>query len=95
MTAAISVEAARRDGDGMRCMVHVQSRSYDVGVSDATAQQLAPQVGVEELVRESFVFLLEREPAESIMSRFDLPVIARYFPEYPREISRRLHRAGA
>jgi hypothetical protein len=44
----------------------------------------------EELIRKSFEFLLEREPKESILERFDLPVISRYFPEYEREIKRRL-----
>jgi hypothetical protein len=44
----------------------------------------------EELIRKSFEFLLEREPKESILSRFDLTVISRYFPEYEREIKRRL-----
>jgi hypothetical protein len=43
-----------------------------------------------ELVRRSFEFLLEREPKESILSRFALPVIARYFPEYEREMKARL-----
>lgn len=40
--------------------------------------------------RESFRFLLEREPNTSILSSFDLPVIGRYFPEYEREIRERL-----
>ena len=44
----------------------------------------------EELIRKSFEFLLEREPKESILARFDLPVIGRYFPEYEREIKKRL-----
>jgi hypothetical protein len=44
----------------------------------------------EELLRRSFEFLLEREPKESILSRFDLSVISRYFPEYEREMKRRL-----
>jgi hypothetical protein len=42
-----------------------------------------------ELVRESFVFLLEREPASSILPSFSLDVIGRYFPEYENEIRRR------
>jgi hypothetical protein len=42
------------------------------------------------LVQESFAFLLEREPATSILRQFDLPVIARYFPEYDEEIRSRL-----
>jgi hypothetical protein len=44
----------------------------------------------EELVRKSFEFLLEREPKESILRQFSLPVIGRYFPEYEREIRKRL-----
>jgi hypothetical protein len=44
----------------------------------------------EELLRRSFEFLLEREPKESILARFDLSMISRYFPEYEKEISRRL-----
>ncbi len=42
------------------------------------------------VVRESFGFLLEREPATSILRTFSLDVIPRYFPEYPDEIRRRL-----
>jgi hypothetical protein len=42
----------------------------------------------QELIRKSFQFLLEREPKESILSRFDLSVISRYFPEYEREIKK-------
>jgi hypothetical protein len=44
----------------------------------------------ETLVAESFRFLLERESKESILRSFDLTVIARYFPEYEREIVERL-----
>ena len=43
----------------------------------------------EELIRKSFEFLLERESKESILARFDLSVISRYFPEYEREIKKR------
>jgi len=42
-----------------------------------------------DLVRASFVFLLEREPATSILRRFRLDQIAGYFPEYPVEMARR------
>jgi hypothetical protein len=47
-------------------------------------------VAPEELVRVSFEFLLEREPATSILREFSLDVISRYFPGYPAEISARL-----
>jgi hypothetical protein len=36
----------------------------------------------EQLVQDSFDFLLQREPKESILSEFDLAVIQRYFREY-------------
>ena len=45
---------------------------------------------VEPLLHHSFEFLLEREPKESILRRFDLPLIGHYFPEYEREIRSRL-----
>jgi hypothetical protein len=44
----------------------------------------------EALIRASFAFLLEREPKESILAKFALPAIARYFPEYEREIGHKL-----
>lgn len=44
----------------------------------------------EHLIEKSFEFLLERESKESILGRFDLSVISRYFPEYEKEIGRRL-----
>jgi hypothetical protein len=43
-----------------------------------------------EVVRQSIQFLLEREPPSSILSRFSLDEISRYFPEYERELARRL-----
>ena len=48
----------------------------------------------ERLIEESFRFLLDREPNTSILDRFDLPVIGRYFPEYAAEMRRRFGAAG-
>jgi len=45
---------------------------------------------LERIVRESFGFLLEREPATSILGEFSLNDISRYFPEYPSELAHRL-----
>jgi hypothetical protein len=92
MTLNVEVAAPRRDAAMTRFTVRVDGMSYDVGVSDSDADQLAPGVDPKELVRESFRFLLEREPPESILSRFDLSVIERYFPGYRGEIARRLKR---
>jgi len=48
--------------------------------------------GVDEelIVRETFDFLLEREPATSILPEFSLEDVSRYFPEFPEELQRRL-----
>jgi hypothetical protein len=47
---------------------------------------------VERLVELTFEYLLEREPKESILRRFDLGVVERYFPDYPAVIDRRVRR---
>ena len=41
----------------------------------------------EETLRRAFAFLLEREPAESILRSFALEDIARYFPEFWEEMA--------
>lgn len=53
----------------------------DLGVTDAEE---------EKIVRESFDFLLEREPATSILREFTLTSISDFFPEYLDELRRRL-----
>ena len=67
------------------------SRSvHEVTASPEVVRRLGGDVAPEHLIRASFEFLLEREPKESILARLDLPMIGRYFPEYPREIRGRL-----
>jgi hypothetical protein len=34
----------------------------------------------------AFRFLLDREPKEAILGRFDVAIIGRYFPEFEREL---------
>jgi hypothetical protein len=43
-----------------------------------------------EVIDAAFRFLLDRESKESILARFDVSVIARYFPEFQRELPRYL-----
>jgi hypothetical protein len=40
----------------------------------------------ERCLEAAFRFLLDREPNESILRRFDVTVISRYFPEFEREL---------
>ena len=48
------------------------------------------QVESEDVVRESFRFLLEREPSTSILPEFSLDEIGRFFPDYFQELPKRL-----
>jgi hypothetical protein len=74
------------EGDGYRCRVDVSDATgtthHVVRVSDKDVDRWRRGRSVEELVRDSFGFLLEREPKESILKEFDLPAIRRYFPDY-------------
>lgn len=91
MPAKIEVEKF----DGSRFRVRVVEAggesAHQVTLNPKDYQKLTGgAVEPQELVRKSFQFLLEREPKESILSRFDLSAISRYFPEYEAEIKKRL-----
>jgi hypothetical protein len=90
---AATIEVVRLSGNQFRVRV-IEGRSessHTVTLEPDDHQRLAGgKAEPEELVRRSFEFLLEREPKESILARFELPVIARYFPEFESEIRRRL-----
>jgi hypothetical protein len=47
----------------------------------------------ERCIEAAFQFLLDREPKESILRRFDVTVISRYFPEFERELPHYLSRS--
>ncbi len=84
---------AELKGDAWSCEVTVdqggEQTQYEVTLTGADLERWgrgsAPK-DVEDLVARSFEFLLRREPASSILRRFDLAVIQRYFPEYDREL---------
>ncbi len=80
-------------GDGFRITVNDGSgrTTHDVSLPADYLDELGlADVDRRMLVVESFRFLLEREPKESIMRSFELSVIQRYFPEYPDEIRARM-----
>ena len=60
--------------------------THEVTVWPSDVARYAPDATPEELLEASFAFLLDREPKESILRRFELPVIERYFPDYPQRI---------
>ena len=90
----VSEVACRPTADGWSCEVVVGTdparTQHTVLVPHDALGRLAPDAVPDRLVRASFDFLLEREPRSSILRRFELLEIARYFPEYPDEIRRRL-----
>jgi hypothetical protein len=91
MAAKIAVEKIDTSRFRVRVSEGGSETTHEVTVSPADRAKLAgDKIQLEELVRRSFEFLLERESKDSILARFDLSVISRYFPEYEREIKRRL-----
>jgi hypothetical protein len=83
--------------DGFVCNVVVGSdpgaTQHTVRVSQADLARLAPgHDDPQTLVAASFEYLLAREPRESILRDFELPVIERYFPGYEPEIHRQMVR---
>lgn len=65
--------------------------THVVTVKSAVYERLTEgRIPPDRLVELSFEFLLAREPRESILRRFDLEVISQYFPEYERELRKRL-----
>ena len=63
---------------------------HSVTVSEDERGRYGGDSVAEDLLRESFRFLLEREPKESILASFELSAIERYFPEYGGQIRQRL-----
>ena len=70
-----------REGDG-------ESR-HRVTMAKETCARLTGGAGApERCIEAAFRFLLDREPKEAILARFDVTVISRYFPEFETELPR-------
>jgi hypothetical protein len=57
-----------------------------VTLSAGDYERLARGSSPQALVEAAFRFLLDREPKESILGRFDFSVIGTYFPEFERKL---------
>ncbi len=82
---------ASPSGPGWECDVELRepdgATRHQVSVSPEELERYGRDgEAPESLVERSMAFLLEREPKESIMRRFDLTVITRFFPEYAARI---------
>lgn len=93
----VCIEIARRDDGGDKAL------AFDVVVRDTSetrhrvtmSRELAERLGggvfdAEQCLDAAFRFLLDREPKEQILGRFDVGVISLYFPEFARELPKYL-----
>ena len=61
--------------------------SHQVSMSQQTWQRLSGgKYPPEQCIHAAFRFLLDREPKESILRRFDVTVIAHYFPSFEHDL---------
>jgi len=61
---------------------------HRVQVSEKLYEELTGgKISKADCVAAAFRFLLDREPKESILRKFDLGLISHYFPEFEREFS--------
>jgi hypothetical protein len=67
-----------------------ESRHHVTMAQDMYERLTAGKHAPERCVEAAFRFLLDREPKESILGRFDVTVISRYFPDFEQELPRYL-----
>jgi hypothetical protein len=82
----LEFEVVVREGKG-------ETRHHVTMARETCEQLTAGKHTPERCLEAAFQFLLDREPKESILRRFDVTVISRYFPEFERELPRYLSRS--
>jgi len=91
MATEVHVEKLGDEEFRVRVAEAMSSTTHRVTLRRADYERIAAgKISASELVRRSFEFLLENEPKESILARFNLTVIGRYFPDFEHEMKRRL-----
>ena len=81
----LDFEVVVREGEG-------ETRHHVTMSREICEQLTAGKHTPERCLEAAFRFLLDREPKESILKRFDVEIIGRYFPEFERELPRYLAR---
>jgi hypothetical protein len=91
MAAKIAVSPVRK-GEFLVTIAEGSSQSkHTVTLKEVDYIRLSGgETAPEDLIARSFEFLLEHEPKESILPRFDLLEIARYFPSFERDLQQKL-----
>ena len=91
MAARIEVDKVKESEFKVRVIEGTTESTHRVTLKQDDYLRLSGEkIEPNELIRQSFEFLLERESKESILPQFDLPLIGRYFPEYERELKRKI-----
>ncbi len=82
------IEVERTGASSFRVTVHEGggATTHEVTDEDDAIGRLGGTAEGEAFVEAAFRFLLDREPKESILGRFDVRVISRYFPEFEERI---------
>lgn len=92
----MKITIERLQGDEWEVAVLAESSTrHRVRVLPADRKRFGGSASPETLLRETFWFLLEREPNTAILRSFDLGVVNTYFPEYEADIRRRLDEPAA
>ena len=86
------IEVVKKDAETYEVTVKGSTiTTHTVTLTQEYYQNLTDgKVSAKTMIEKSFEFLLEREPNTMILSRFDLPVIGEYFPEYEKVIVKRM-----
>ena len=83
------------DDDPLRFSVTIREGRGETRHNVTMSQKDAERLGAggatpAQVLEAAFRFLLDRESKESILGRFDVTVISRYFPEFEKELPRYL-----
>ena len=86
----MSVSIKKRTDDVFQVTVaDSMTTTHEVTVNDQSLTDLThDKVTKEQLLEFSFNFLLDREPNTSILSKFDINVISKYFSDYRDGVKR-------
>jgi hypothetical protein len=93
LTGESDMIAVARGSDGAFDVTVREGRGetrHRVTMDAATGARLGGGHPPERVIEAAFKFLLDREPKESILARFDVTVISRYFPDFERELPKYL-----
>lgn len=63
------------------------SSRHRISISRGDVARLGDGADAESLVLAAFRFLLDREPKEAILARFDINVISTYFPDFETRLA--------